>query len=106
MFYHKSDGFLHAYLMLLFPIPRLAGTRWPKGLAYNNGGLHSSSSQCNGGCSRPHPLPVGGGDFSSVRPGTEEGASQGAQSCKAYISSRFAFPTMWSFPVVLCFTGC
>ena len=30
-------------------------------------------------------------DFSSARPNTEEGASQGAQSCKAYASSRFAF---------------
>ena len=30
-------------------------------------------------------------DFSSARPNTEEGASQGAQSCKTYVSSRFAF---------------
>ena len=30
-------------------------------------------------------------DFSSARPNTEEGASQGAQSCKAYVSSHFAF---------------
>ena len=30
-------------------------------------------------------------DFSSARPNTEEGALEGAQSCKAYISSRFAF---------------
>ena len=29
--------------------------------------------------------------FSLARPNTEEGASQGAQSCKAYVSSRFAF---------------
>ena len=34
-------------------IPRVAGTQWPKGSAYNNGGLH----QCSGDCSRPHPLP-------------------------------------------------
>ena len=40
----KSDGFLHSYLMLLFHISGVAGTRWPKGLAYNNGGLHSTSS--------------------------------------------------------------
>ena len=40
----KSDGSLHAYLMLLFHISGVAGTRWPKGLAYNNGGLHSTSS--------------------------------------------------------------
>ena len=30
-------------------------------------------------------------DFSSARPNTEEGASQGAQSCQTYVSSRFAF---------------
>ena len=30
-------------------------------------------------------------DFSLGRPNTEEGASQGAQSCKACVSSRFAF---------------
>ena len=30
-------------------------------------------------------------DFSSARPNTEEGASQGAQSCKTHVSSRFAF---------------
>ena len=30
-------------------------------------------------------------EFSSARPNTKEGASQGAQSCKAYVSSRFAF---------------
>ena len=30
-------------------------------------------------------------DFSSARPNTEEGASQGAQSYKMYVSSRFAF---------------
>ena len=32
----------------------------------------------------------GMGDFSSARANTEEGASQGAQSCKDYVSSRFA----------------
>ena len=32
----KSDGSLHAYLMLLFHISGVAGTRWPKGLAYND----------------------------------------------------------------------
>ena len=31
------------------------------------------------------------GKYSSAWPNTEEGASQGAQSCKAYVSSRFAF---------------
>ena len=31
------------------------------------------------------------GDFSSARLNTEEGASQGARSCKTYVSSRFAF---------------
>ena len=30
-------------------------------------------------------------DFSSARPNTEEGASQGAQSCHTYVSSRFVF---------------
>ena len=30
-------------------------------------------------------------DFSSAQPNTEEGASQGAQSCKANVSSRFVF---------------
>ena len=30
------------------------------------------------------------GDFSSAWPNTEEGALQGAQSCKAYVLSRFA----------------
>ena len=40
----KSDGSLHAYLMLLFHISGVVGTRWPKGLAYNNGGLHSTYS--------------------------------------------------------------
>ena len=30
-------------------------------------------------------------NFSSARPNTEAGASQGAQSCKVYVSSRFAF---------------
>ena len=30
-------------------------------------------------------------DFSSARPNTEEGASQGARFCKAYVSSCFAF---------------
>ena len=48
----------------------MAGTRWPQGLAYNSGGLHSTSSPVsiqqrrpplyllsNGGCSHPHPLP-------------------------------------------------
>ena len=30
-------------------------------------------------------------DFSSARPNTEEGASEGAQSWKADVSSRFAF---------------
>ena len=30
-------------------------------------------------------------DFSSARPNTEEAASHGTQSCKAYASSRFAF---------------
>ena len=36
-------------------------------------------------------------DFSSARPNTEEGASQGVQSCKTYVSSRFAFrvTTSW-----------
>ena len=39
--------------------------------------------------------PAGGGggmdDFSLARPNTEEGASQGAQSYKAYVSLRFTF---------------
>ena len=35
---------------------RVARTRWPKGYAYNNGGLHSSLLT-KGGCSCPHPLP-------------------------------------------------
>ena len=30
-------------------------------------------------------------DFSSAGPNTEEGASQGAQSCQIYVSSRFVF---------------
>ena len=30
-------------------------------------------------------------NFSSARPNTEEGASQGAESCKTYVLSRFAF---------------
>ena len=30
-------------------------------------------------------------EFSSARPNTEDGASQRAQSCKAYLSSHFAF---------------
>ena len=34
----KSDGHL------LFHICSVAGTRWPKGLPYSNGGLHSTSS--------------------------------------------------------------
>ena len=40
------------------------------------------------------PCRGGGGgmdDFSSARPNTKEAASQGAQSCKAYASSRFTF---------------
>ena len=39
------------------------------------------------------PCRWGGGvdEFSSAWLNTEEGASQGAQSCKAYISPRFAF---------------
>ena len=43
-----------------------------------------------------YQTPYGGGggsmdDFSSARPNTKEGASQGAESCKAYVSSRFGF---------------
>ena len=34
----------HAYLMLLFHISGVAGTRWPKALANNNGNLHFTSS--------------------------------------------------------------
>ena len=54
-------------------------------------------------------------DFSSARPNTEEGASQGAQYARRTFRhvSRFASPlhgvpnpTMRSFRVVSCFTGC
>ena len=43
---------------------KVGGTQGPKGLPYNNKGLHSNSSpwpphQCHSGCSRPHPLPGG-----------------------------------------------
>ena len=44
VFCFKSDGPLRAESMLLFHISSVAGTRWPKGLAYNNGGLDSTSS--------------------------------------------------------------
>ena len=75
--------------MLLFHISSVAGARWPKGLAYNNGGPHSTSSPLQ----HPHPLLGGGGawtiSLSSARPNNEEGASQGAQSYKVYVSSRF-----------------
>ena len=49
-----------AFLATLFSIFqvffRVARTRWPKGYAYNNGGLHSSLLT-KGGCSCPQPLP-------------------------------------------------
>ena len=41
--------------MLLFHISSVAGTRWPKGLAYNNGGLHSTSSPMQWWLSPPTP---------------------------------------------------
>ena len=89
----KSDGSLHAYLMLLFHISGVAGTRWPKGLAYNNGGLHYLLTNAMVVVATHTPCRGGGGrdDFSSARPNTEEGASQGPQSCKRYVSSCFAF---------------
>ena len=39
--------------------------------------------------------------FSSARPHTEEGASQGAQSCQTYDSSRFAFRVIASWGATL-----
>ena len=54
-------------------------------------------------------------EFSSARPNTEEGASHGAQSCKASFRHILCFgsllhrvsnPTMRLFQVVLLFTGC
>ena len=63
---HRAHGVVHrartaqAFLATLFCIVqvffRVARTRWPKGYAYNNGGLHSSLLT-KGGCSCPHPLP-------------------------------------------------
>ena len=42
--------------------PSRAGTRWPKGLACNNGPLHSKDRHTSGidGYSCPHPLPTPG----------------------------------------------
>ena len=54
----KSDGSLHAYLMLLLHIPDLAGTLRSEGLAYNNGGLRSTSSLMQRWLTTP---PTGGG---------------------------------------------
>ena len=63
---HRAHRVVHrvrtarAFLATLFSIFqvffRVARTQWPKGYAYNNGGLHSSLLT-KGGCSRPHPLP-------------------------------------------------
>ena len=65
----KSHGSLHVYLMLLFHISGVARTRWPKGLAYNNGFLHSTTSLMQWWL--PTPCQRGGmDDFSSAPPNT------------------------------------
>ena len=63
---HRAHRVVHyartaqAFLATLFSIFqvffRVARTQWPKGYAYNNGGL-PSSLLTKGACSCPHPLP-------------------------------------------------
>ena len=51
-----TQAFLATLFCIFQVFFRVARTRWPKGYAYNNGGLHSSLLT-EGGCSCPHPLP-------------------------------------------------
>ena len=132
----KSDGSLHAYLMMLFHISGVAGKRWPKGLAYNNGGLHSTSSLKQWWLPTP---PAGGGAWTislRCRPTPKRVSQRVPNPARRtfrhvshftsplhevpsptmrsfHIVSRFASPLkgvpsprMRSFRVVSCFTGC
>ena len=67
-----------SYFAHSWQIFRVAGTRWPKGLATTEAST-LLSHQCHGGCSCPHPLPGGcdlikkplpggGGALSTKRP--------------------------------------
>ena len=42
--HRRGNAFFTSPLLDISGIFRGAGMRWPKGLAYNNGGLHSTSS--------------------------------------------------------------